>query len=487
MKGGLSPSTIFDIIVHLIEQFRLLFSGKCFGTILMEEIETMTTTTTSTSCFHPTVTTEHDGLKCNDVGSSTADADCQTISSSIQKYYQSASLDWSRLEMEVTDRALIRLRSWAESMEMQIQEFDNVLSTTTTTTSYTNLMKADSMTESSILPQPQRCKKKRQTTQARIDTMCSNIASLEDELTMEVNRLEQLIRTKQLFDARWDVERWSPISAIYVEIRTSILLPSPIVIGNGMTQFSFQLLNGSAEIVMEILSDDDDNNDADDDVSAFSGSSDTSKSMTAKVSQLGCFIRDGGISMKLLKAILVGNDSDVNMRVDKSFFGPYPLRTSLSSFIIGEVGSSNCFRDEILHRSSLIVSRIDTLVRSVREVEVDCNTLCIDIDNNGTDVSLTISFSHETNIELVVQINFVFDNLLHDSWCIMSLAPTNVHVSIMSNSNEVSQSSLLLGNQMQERARRMIHDKSSSRCSTSNPILLRMIWLEMKGMFFTME
>lgn len=474
MKVGLSPSTIFDIIVYGIEQFRLLFSGKSFGTILMEEIETMTTTMTSTSCFNHTIPTQHDGLNCNDIGSSsTADADCQTISSSIQKYYQSACLDWSRLEMEVADRALIRLRSWAESMEMQIQEFDNVLSTTIA--SYTKLMNADSMTELSILPRPRRGKKKRQTTQARIDTMCSNVASLEDELAMEVNRFEQLIRAKQLFDARWDVERYSPISALYVEIRTSIRLLSPIVVGHGMTRFSFQLLNGSAEIIMEIVNIS--NNDDDYDVSVFSG-----------VSQLGCFIKDGGASMKFLKAILVGNDSDVKMRVDNSSFGPYPLRTSLSSFIIGEVRSSNCFRDEILHRSSLIVSRIDTLVRSVREVEVDCYTFCVDVDKNGTDGSLSISLSHETNIELVVQINFSFDNLLHDSWCIMSLAPTNVHVSIISKSNnEVSQSSLLLGNQMQERARRMIHAKSNSSSSTSDSILLRLIWLEMKGMFFTIK
>ena len=487
MKGGLSPSTIFDIIVYGIEQFRLLFSGKSFGTILMEEIETMTTTTTtttttSTSCLHPTATTEHDGLKHND-------ADCQTISSSIQKYYQSACLDWSRLEMEITDRALIRLRSWAESIEMQIQEFDNVLSTTIA--SYTQLMNADSMTESSIFPRSRRGKNKSQTTQARIDTLCSNVLSLEDELAMEVNRLDQLIRTKQLFDARWDAERWSPISALYVEIRTSILLPSPIVVGHGMTQFSFQLLDGSAEIVMEILSDGDvkiSNNDDDDDVSVFSGSSETNKSMTAKVSQLGYFIKDGGASMKLLKAILMGNDSDETMRVDNSFFGPYPLRTSLSSFIIGEAGSSNFFRDEILHRSSLIVSRIDTLVRSVREVEVDCYMLCVDVDSSGTDVSLSISLSHESDIELVLQINFLFDNLLHDSWSIMSLAPTNVHVSIISNSNDkVSQSSLLLGNQMQERAQRMIHAKSSSSSSTSDPILLRMICVEMKGMFLTMK
>ena len=482
MKGGLSPSTIFDIIVYGIEQFRLLFSGKSFGTILMEEIETMTMKT-STSCLHPTATTEHDRLKHND-------ADCQTISSSIQKYYQSACLDWSRLEMEITDRALIRLRSWAESIEMHIQEFDNVLSTTTA--SYTQLMNADSMTESSILPRSRRGKKKSQITQARIDTLRSNVASLEDELAMEVNRLDQLIRTKQLFDARWDVERWSPISALYVEIRTSILLPSPIAVGHGMTQFSFQLLNGSAEIVMEILSDGDvkisNNDDDDDDVSVFSGNSDTSKSMTAKVSQLGYFIKDGGASMKLLKAILMGNDSDETMRVDNSFFGPYPLRTSLSSFIIGEAGSSNFFRDEILHHSSLIFSRIDTLVRSVREVEVDCYMLCVDVDSSGTDVSLSISLSHESDIELVLQINFLFDNLLHDSWCIMSLAPTNVHVSIISNSNDkVSQSSLLLGNQMQERAQRMIHAKSSSSSSTSDPILLRMICVEMKGMFYTMK
>ena len=266
---------------------------------------------------------------------------------------------------------------------------------------------------------------------------------------MEVNRLQQLMRTKQLLDAHWNVERWSPISALNVEICTSIFLPTPIVIGSGMTQFSFPLLNGSAEIVMEILSDDDDNsNNNDDDFSAFSGSSDTSKSMTAKVSQLGCFIKDGGSAMKLLKAILLG-DSDVITRVDNSFFGPYPLRRSLSSFIIGDVGS-NCFRDEVLHRSSLIVSRIDTIVRSVRELEVDCSTCCIDIDKTGKDVFLSVSISLEfnMNIELVVQINFLFDNLLHDSWCIMSLAPTNVHVSIISNStDEVSRSSLLLGNQ----------------------------------------
>jgi hypothetical protein len=262
-----------------------------------------------------------------------------------------------------------------------------------------------------------------------------------------------------------NVERFSPISALNEEVRTSISM-CPVVFsnGNGLSQFSFSLLNGSAEIVMDMEISFDDDEDEETSVS----SSGINKPTTAKVLELDCFIKDGGSSIKLLQAILLGN---VWTSVDASI-GPYLLRESFSSFISEEP----CSREEIFYRSSLIFSRIDALARSVRELEVDGSTC--NVIENGEDVTLSISMPHESDMGLI-RIDFLFTDLLNDARGIMDLIPDDVEVSIITSEGGAGSSSLR--NHMQEKARSMIFGRSIS-SSSADPILLRRICKEMDRM-----
>jgi hypothetical protein len=423
-----------------------------FESILMEEIQKSSSSCSSSA--HSSVT-QH-GWRCN-ATSNMIDADLQTISSSIQKHYNMSCLDWSRMEVDVVNRALVRLQTWAESMERQTRDSDKFI----TTTCHKRLMEFSALIVNELAESTGSRPHKRRA-QSTIEDLSSKISSLEDQLAVEVDRLERLMRAKKILDAHLHVERFSPISALNEEIRTSIS-PSPIAVGNGLSQFSFSLLNGSAEIVIEISLDDDEGEDTS---VCSSGIKIPTKT---KVLELGCFIKDGGSSIELLQAIILGK-LEMN---DDEYLGPYSLRESLSSFIC-EAPSS---REEIIHQSSLIFSRIDALVRSVRELEVD-GSIC-NVIENGADVTLSISMPHEYDTRFV-QIDFVFINLLDDAWSIENIVPDDVKVSIVSS--EGGEDSSLLRHHMQQKAQSMILGESIS-ASSADPILLRRICNEMNRMF----
>jgi hypothetical protein len=69
--------------------------------------------------------------------------------------------------------------------------------------------------------------------------------------------------------------------------------------------------------------------------------------------------------------------------------------------------------------------RIDTLVRSVRDLETD--GFCTVNETNGGDVILSVSMSHEGT---VVQIRFTFEKLLRGDWPVTTI-PSDVKVSIV--------------------------------------------------------
>ncbi|KAL3823502.1 hypothetical protein ACHAXA_010824 [Cyclostephanos tholiformis] len=480
LSNGLSPSTTLSLVVDdmtnyyddwdvndskrsMSDHFKILFSGtsrglqsalftmdtkfsessslvkKTFESILMEEIQNLS---------HPSDT--HQGWSRSAI-SKMVDADLHSLSSSIQKHYTASCLDWSWIEVHAANRALVRLQTWAASMNIQTRERDKFI-----TTSCHKMLKESTPMIIHELAQVDLKRRKRKV-ESKLEEVRSEIASLEDQLAVEVDRLERSMRAKQLLDAHLRLERFSPISALNEEIRWSIS-PSPIVVGNGLSQFSFRLLNGSVEIVMEVSSDDE--NDTDTTVCG----SGISRLATSKVLELGCFIKDGGSPIKLLQAILLGN---VKMSVNESM-GPYLLRSSLSSFIRDEPSS----RQEIFHRSSLIFSRIDSLVRSVRELEVEGSTC--NVIENGANIILSISMPKSDMG--VAQIDFLFVGVLHDAWNISNLVPNHVEVSIISSA--VGADLSLLRNHMQDKARSMILGKSIS----AEPILLRRICVETNRM-----
>lgn len=438
---GLQPA-LFSLDAKSFESSS--FTKEKFASILIEEIQNPS---------HPSVS--HQGLSWNVTSNNMADADLHSMSSSIRQHYNTSCLDWLRVEVDAVNRALVRLRTWATSMNRLTRERDTFITTNCRSKlkEYTHMI-IHELAESAVL------KRRKRRVQSKTEEARSKIASLEEQLAAELDRLQRSMRAKELLDAHLRLERFSPVSAMNEEIRWSIS-PSPIVVGNGLSQFSLRLLDGSVEIVMALSSDDDDDADT-----AACGNG-IEKLATSKVLELGCFIKDGGSSIKVLQAILLGN---VEMSVNE-FMGPYLLRSSLATFIREEPSS----RQEIIHRSSLIFSRIDALARSVSQLELEgsaCNVI-----ENGGDVTLSISMPKSDTG--VIQIDFFFVDDLHHAWSIYNLVPTDVGISIISSAAGADSS--LLRNHMQEKARSMIFGKPISSVST-DPILLRRICDEMNRM-----
>lgn len=416
------------------------FVKEKFASILMEEI------------LNPHSFLAHQGLSWNTTSNKMVDADSHSMSSSIQQHYNTSRLDWSRMEVDATNRALARLRTWAISMKRLTRERYKFI----TTNCHSKLKEYTPMiAESTDL------KRRKRRSQSKVDLACSKIASLEEQLVAELARLQRSMRAKKLLDAHLRLERFIPISALNEEIRSSIS-PSPIVVGNGLSQFSFRLLGGSVEIVMEMSPDDDDDTD-----NASCGNG-IDKMAPSKVLELGCFIKDGGSSIKMLQAILLGN---VEMSVNESM-GPYKLRSSIASFIREEPGP----REDIIHRSSLIFSRIDALARSVRELEVQGSACNVTENVDG----VTLSVSMPKSDTGLIQIDFFFVDALHHAWSVYNLVPSDVDVSIISSAAGAGSS--LLRKRMQENARSMIIDNPISSVG-ADPILLRRICNEMNRIF----
>ena len=460
---GLSPSSSLALIVdEIMNGSQPIFSGdsKWLHSVLFDENGFGNKkSTTARGIFESILSDEIKEMVSNKRSSAQSssspvqsDVDLHTIATCIQQYYTTSCLDWSSLEVDVAARALAKLQDWEKSKESTTEESKEFVDTCSQ-----KLLKLVTRVctenEASALPSStctKLLKLRKRKVQSKINDETSKIKSLEDQLAIEVDRLQQIKRVKQLFDAHLHMERHSPISGLTEEIRTSIT-PSPsmtpTIMMDNATGFTYSLLDGAAEIVMKIPLDDeevDGNNNSD--------------SMSI---ELGCFIKDGGASIQLLQAILLGS---LEMKVDESL-GPFPLRQSLSNIIL-----ENDNREDLFLQMSHSISRIDALVRSVRELETSQGFCSVKTTTNG-DVSLSLSMTLEGHEGTVIQIVFLFVNLLGNDWCATTV-PNNINVSIVSPAEREGNLSLLKS-QLQETAQSMLGGSSSSK--DVDPILLRRI------------
>ena len=212
---------------------------RSYESLLLEEITNMFSSNSSSS------------LSCQDWGCAAS----HTISSCIQHIYQLSCMDWLSLEVDAAERTLVRLQDWAESMQQE-----SCISTTCS-------KKLIEMSHSTMSKSSKASWCNRVRTQMNDET--SQIALLEEQLSMETNLFEQTKSIKRYLDAQLSVERCSPISLLNEEIR-ALILPSPIMSNNG-TSFSFSLLDGAAEIVLKIAVDGDDYDDIEDATITTSG------------------------------------------------------------------------------------------------------------------------------------------------------------------------------------------------------------------------
>ena len=390
-----------------------------------------------------------------------------TISSCVQHIYQLSCMDWLSLEMDVAERTLVRLQDWAECMQKE---------SWVPTTCNKKLIEMSHSTMSKA------SKASWRNVQTQMNDETSQIALLEEQLSMVTNLLEETKCIKRYLDAQLSVERSSPISLLSEEIR-ALILPSPIMSNNG-TSFSFSLLEGAAEIVLKIALDGDDYDDIDDATITTSGG-DSNAPLGV---ELGCFIKDGDdASIKLISALLLGEipwNSERNG--NDLIYGPYKLRENLSSFIIE---SRNNSRVEMLHQLTHIALRIDYLVRSVRDLETDEDCVChvAIASHNSNDVSLLISIPSAVvgSDEGELRLSFTFIDLLDKDWHVATsslFVPNDVKITIVSaasatmNDPDNNTTMNSLQRQMQEKGKSMILG------GCVDPILLKRICGEVKRM-----
>jgi len=447
LMRGVSPSTSLALIVHEMtneksetnqsmfcgnsEWLNLAFSNETksklaetsFESMLMHEIKEMTSNRITPTHSRPS--------------STMTDVDLHTISSCIQQFHTMSCLDWSSMEIDAATRALSKSQEWAESMNNKTEDCHKFVALYCKKLAETSALVAQ-LTK----PNATKLKLQKRKIKSQIESELSIVKNLENQLGVEVERLQQAKCVKRLFDAHLNTERHSPISALTEEIRT-VITPTPITVN--ASDFTFSLLDGAAEIVMKIELDDDE----------------VDNTMT----EIGCFIKDGGASIQLLQAILMGN---LQQKVDENL-GPYQLRASLSKMIL-ESGS----REELFLQMSHIVSRIDALVRSVRVLETTRGFCVVNATEDGN-VTLSVSMSLEGHEGVVVQTTFLFSNLLDEDWCVTTV-PESVKVSVVSPVEGEDLSSV--SNQLQEKAQSILLRAGSSR-SSCDPILLRRICSEL--------
>lgn len=343
---------------------------------------------------------------CGKSFTSTTDGDCRTIADTIKQLYRIASIEWSSRETDAARRALCSLQEVAMSQKSEatrLRKFVNSRCSNILEASNT-IIQLLSKSNASVLPSAKRkLSTRKRKAVSLIQTETDNIQYLEQELTVAVDRLGQAKSAKKILCANLEVERSRPISLLSEEIRTFI---SPAPTTQNASDFTFSLLDGSAEIAMKIEPDEKGPNSV----------------------ELGCFIKDGGVSIKLLQAVLLGNLEKID-----GTCGPFPLRDSLASVLL-----QNQSRSELITDATHLFFRIDSLLKSVKKLEA--TSFCtVNAEDNG-DISLSVAFQKDGAL---VQFVFLFDNLLGEDWAV-AILPSDVKVSIMSNEKDHSAQSDLL-------------------------------------------
>ena len=448
LMRGVSQSTSLALIVHEMtnessETNQSMFCGNSEWlnlAFLNETKSKLAETSFESMLMHEVLEmTANKNTPTHSRSSSTmTDVDLHTISSCIQQFHTTSCLDWSSMEIDAVTCTLSKSQEWAESTDNKTKECHNFVASCCKKLAQTSALAMAQLTK----PNATKLKLQKRKVQSQIESELSIVKNLEDQLAVEINRLQQAKCAKRLFDAHLNIERHSPISALTEEIRTAVT-PTPITVN--ASDFTFSLLDGAAEIVMKIELDDDE--------------------VDNKMTEIGCFIKDGGASIQLLQAILMGN---LQQKVDENL-GPYPLRASLSKMILESES-----REELFLQMSHIVSRIDALVRSVRVLETTRGFCIVNATKDGN-VKLSVSMSLEGHEGVVVNTTFLFSNLLCEDWCVTTV-PDSVKVSVVSPvEGEVLSS---VSNQLQEKAQFILIRARSSRFQC-DPILLRRICSEL--------
>ena len=348
---------------------------------------------------------------CNGRAKVAADPDVQTIASCLKILEEVSAFSWSS-SVEFSCAQIV-LENFASNSEDHLQEARRKL------VSFDDMLNDAMSMISQQLSTSQKLKTLKRKYFSKTEDTIASIERLEIQLAKETEWLNACKRAREIFTAHLDVERASPISAISEEVRTTIF-PSPLT-HNG-SDFSFTLLDGMAEVAMNVALDEE----------------------ALQNIEIGCFLKDdGAVSISLLKAVLLGFiELDPNQG-----HGPFPLRNSLQSFILPSYSSESMhvgMRD-LCAEATQMFFRIDGLVRSVNKLEREA--LCaFNCDHQG---NVIISATFATTGDGSLRIEFLFRNLLGHSWTLTTVPCDVVVVTNASIANEAA--SLTLKSQQQAR------------------------------------
>lgn len=309
----------------------------------------------------------------------------QTIFSCVKTCHDTATMEWSNVELHIAERTL---SIFQESVAKTNAEGEN------------KVMDVSAKEKPAVRDETEK------------------IRALEKELAVEVDRLEQLMRAHRILSSSLERERCSPIVALSEAVRKHISPTlEPFEPFNG-SDFDFSLLDGSAEITVTI------------DV------------MNEEVEAIGFSSKDGGASIKLLQAIVMGSiDTGVNMAL-----GPFPIRSCVSSLILQAQSASEIFMD-----ASGLFFRIDLLLKSVRSLETEF--LChVDSEPNG---NVYLAFSAHADGD-IIKVNFEFESLLTEQWNLTTV-PNDVKVAVISAEHDWDHLSEIL----ERKAKYSLHSASS--------------------------
>ena len=360
------------------------------------------------------------------------DADNLTLPTCIREVYKNAALSWTMIELDMSIRALSRLQELSESFQRENQKCNSFVNKCCEQLIGCKPLVEEVLSKSSCGASrradavKRRARKRRMKSQ--VEEEIYSIKMLEKELHDQSQRLNRCQAIRKLLDTNIELERSSPISALYEEIRSSIV-PAPVT--HNASDFVYSLLDGSAEVVLKL---------------------ETSDATGNQSVDIGCFIKDGGASVQLLQAFLLGN---METRVNETV-GPFTLRESLTSLIVD--GGA---REDLFVRTSHLLFRLDSLVQSVRDMETFC--FCNVTACANSDVVLSILAQHQG---CGVKLGFRFNNLLGESWQYV-VVPTDVTVGIASPGGDLSE----LTSQLQEKASALLTESIARK----DPNLVRRI------------
>lgn len=282
----------------------------------------------------------------------------ETIASCVNLSHETATHEWSKIERDVAQHALTKLRELVDGAQENAKQ---------------HTISAASKSKELIQGE------------------LAKIKVLEDELAKETSRLTSYKRAQQILRSSLEIERCNPITGLSEEVRKSTV-PCFELIDNSLTDCTFPLLDGSAEVTMNI------------DIGL------------QQMNAIGFSIKDGGSAMKLIQSILLGT---VDVATDEVTY-PTPIRDCVSSSIIPEDQNlCDAFRE-----ASKLFSRMDSLLKSVKCLEAEY--LCTIDAVSGGDVHLAFSSHQEGE---VIKVDFVFASMLTDTWTVTSV-PNDVRVSI---------------------------------------------------------